>query len=178
MTTNFATTVALSAAGVPFANSKFKDDAKAVANGDATLKDVKSREMSKFKNFLKTSAKWGVASAAIGGASTVAYLQMTDAIDITKKLPKFAQNLLNKESVKKVTSDLSKIIEMAGSFAVTAAKSHPIAAAAIGGLSAISTVVGLKLAYDHGKANGAADQKFNDTVQVNRQLKKENPLSA
>lgn len=160
------------------AGAKMVDDFKAIKNGDATAKDYTNREVAKFKNFLKTSAKWGATSAVIGGAGAVASLHMNECIDVTKKLPKFAQNLLNKDSVKKFAGYLSKGIEIVGSNLVTAAKAHPIAAATIAGLSVVSSLVGLKIAYDHGKANGKADQKFDDTVKVNKQLRTQNPLNA
>lgn len=156
-------------------------DTMYIAKGEATAKDVTSREMSKFKNFLKSTAKWGVASAAFSGAGAVLGAQMGGA-DLISKLPKFAQNginnLLNKDSVKKFATAISDAIGFVGGILVKGAKAHPIAAAACLGISAIGTAVGLKIAYDHGKANGKADQKFDDTVQVNKELRTQNPLNA
>lgn len=160
---------------------KSAEAVKNIVNGDATAKDVTSREMSKFKNFLKSSAKWGVASAAFSGAGAVLGAQMGGA-DLISKLPKFAQNginnLLNKDSVKKFATAISDAIGFVGGILVKGAKAHPIAAAAAAGLSVVSSLVGLKIAYDHGKANGKADQKFDDTVQINKQLRTQNPLNA
>ena len=157
-------------------------DAKQIANGEATAKDVTSREMSKFKNFLKSSAKWGVASVTVGTAGAVAGLQVLDVIDIKSKLPNFAKNavekFLNKDSVKKFAEITGDALEGAYTMLAQGAKSHPIAAAAALGISAIGSIVGLKIAYDHGKGNGKADQKYDDTVKVNQQLKTENPLRA
>lgn len=157
-------------------------DTMHIAKGEATAKDVTSREMSKFKNFLKSTAKWGVASATVGTAGAVAGLQVLDVIDIKSKLPNFAKNavekFLNKDSVKKFAEITGDALEGAYTMLAQGAKSHPIAAAACLGISAIGTAVGLKIAYDHGKANGKADQKFDDTVQVNKELRTQNPLNA
>lgn len=157
-------------------------DLKNIANGEATAKDVTSREMSKFKNFLKSSAKWGIASATVGTAGAVAGLQALDVIDIKSKLPKFAkgavEKFLNKDSVKKFASTAGDALEGAYTMLAKGAKSHPIAMVAALGISTISSIVGLKIAYDHGKGNGKADQKYDDTVKVNQQLKTENPLRA
>ena len=156
-------------------------DTMHIAKGEATAKDVTSREMSKFKNFLKSTAKWGVASATFGGAGAVLGAQMGGA-DLISKLPKFAQNgitnLLNKDSVKKFAEIAGNAFEGAYTVLAQGAKSHPIAAVAVAGLSVVSSLVGLKIVYDHGKANGKADQKFDDTVQVNKELRTQNPLNA
>lgn len=160
---------------------KSAETVKNIASGDATAKDYTNREVTKFKNFLKTSAKWGATSAVFGGAGAALGAHMGGA-DLISKLPKFAQNginnLLNKDSVKKFATVISDGIEFVGGTLVECAKAHPIAAAAVAGLSTVSTLVGLKIAYDHGKANGKADQKFDDTVQINKQLRTQNPLNA
>ena len=160
---------------------KSAEAVKNIANGDATAKDYANREVTKFKNFLKTSAKWGATSAVFGGAGAALGAHM-DGVDLISKLPKFAQNginnLLNKDSVKKFANATSTGIELIYGTLVENAKAHPIAATVAAGLSVVSSLVGLKIVYDHGKANGKADQKFDDTVQVNKQLRTQNPLNA
>ena len=143
-------------------------DLKNIANGEATAKDVTSREMSKFKNFLKSTVKWGVASATVGTAGAVAGLQVLDVIDIKSKLPNFAKNavekFLNKDSVKKFAEITGDALEGAYTMLAQGAKSHPIAMVAALGISTIGSIVGLKIAYDLGKGNGKADQKYDDTA--------------
>ena len=154
---------------------------KNIVNGDATAKDYTNREVTKFRNYLKTCAKQGVASAVACGTGAALGAHMGGA-DLISKLPKFAQNginnLLNKDSVKKFATAISDGIEYVGGTFVECAKDHPIAAAAAAGLTVVFSLVGSKIVYDLGKANGKADQKFDDTVQVNKELRTQNPLNA
>lgn len=167
-----------------------------VANGDATIKDYQNKEVAKFKNYLKTSTKWAAAGAVACGVMYPAAKCMADE-SATTNLPKFAKTLLNKkpvqklvgrlsessqkflnkESVKDFASKASGCIEEVGTGLINAAKKHPLAALAITGTVAALGAVHLKFMYDCGKADGKAEQKFDDIVKANRELKKDNPIS-
>ena len=183
--TNLVATVALGAAATPiqtsFTKSRLGKDTKAIANGDATLNDVKSREMAKFKNTVKTFAKNGALSAA-AGATGVVLGARARGVDIVSKLPKFAQQgiktVMSNEGVQTFVKAFSKASVGVMETISTVAKKHPAAFAATTIIAA-----GLQLAYyknihDHGKEQGKIEQKFDDTVKINQQLKKENPLNA
>lgn len=183
--TNFATTVALGAAATPiqtsFTKSRLGKDTKAIANGDATLNDVKSREMAKFKNTIKTFAKNGALNTA-AFATGVGLSARVAGVDIVSKLPKFAQQgiktVMNNEGVQKFVKLFSKASVDVLEAISTAAKKHPAAFAATTIIAAGLQLAFNKNIHDHGKEQGKIEQKFDDTVKINQQLKKENPLNA
>lgn len=183
--TNLAATVALGAAATPiqtsFTKSRLGKDTKAIANGDATLNDVKSREMAKFKNTLKSSAKWGAVSVA-ASATGAALGARVAGVDIVSKLPKFAQQgiktVMSNEGVQKFVKLFSKASVGVLETISTVAKKHPAAFAATAIITAGLNLASYKILHDHGKEQGKIEQKFDDTVKINQQLKKENPLNA
>ena len=183
--TNLAATVALGAAATPiqtsFTKSRLGKDTKAIANGDATLNDVKSREMAKFKNTLKYSAKKGGLAVA-AGATGAALGARIAGVDIVSKLPKFAQQgiktVMSNEGVQKFVKAFSKASVEVFENISTVAKKHPAAFVATSIIVSGLQLASYKFFHDHGKEQGKIEQKFDDTVKINQQLKKENPLNA
>ena len=58
------------------------------------------------------------------------------------------------------------------------AKGHPVVYSAIAIAAAFTGITLLDIVRNHDKQEGKIEQKFDDTVKINQQLKKENPLNA